>query len=296
MREAGIAFLVVPVSEELARFHAAGIQQLIQQARALGLEVWLDPWAWGGIFGGEAHSRVILKLPRQRDIAGVELPAACPSAEQTARELHAFLRELTHWGADGIFLDEPHFYLQTPYPERRPVEACFCEACEATAQALWGASLAELPREARMTLQGFQLARLLRKATKELDGRWTLCVLPPELGGNPLFPEFAALFREMGWQIAVDPYFHLVQEEPLSFVERWVEFLLRADPGGWLWVPGFLLRERDLPVLENVLALAEKRGLRRVAFWSFRGTQAHARLSTAASRKAWQIFARAFLK
>lgn len=52
MRQAGLSWVLIPVSQEAAEYQAKNLREMVLRARHVGLEVWLSPWG-GGHFGGE---------------------------------------------------------------------------------------------------------------------------------------------------------------------------------------------------------------------------------------------------
>ena len=54
-------YVVHPVNEADLTYHKAALSKIISESRKLGLEVWVDPWALGGVFGGEAFSKFLLE-------------------------------------------------------------------------------------------------------------------------------------------------------------------------------------------------------------------------------------------
>ena len=56
-------FVVHTVSEEDMAFYKGTMKDIVAVSRDAGLEVYLDPWAVGGIFGGETYSKFIQRNP-----------------------------------------------------------------------------------------------------------------------------------------------------------------------------------------------------------------------------------------
>jgi hypothetical protein len=56
-------FVLHTFSEEDMDFYFGTMQRIIDMSHKLCLEVYLDPWAVGKVFGGETYSEFILKNP-----------------------------------------------------------------------------------------------------------------------------------------------------------------------------------------------------------------------------------------
>lgn len=90
------------------------IPKVVDEAKKIGLKVYLNTWGIGKFFGGEAPSIFLQECDisdRQFSaLTGAPLPAASPSSPAFREYLYGIVRELASTcDADGFFWDEPHY-------------------------------------------------------------------------------------------------------------------------------------------------------------------------------------------
>ena len=112
MVEHGCNFVVHTYSELDMAYYNQAMEKIIAMTKDRGLEVYLDPWGFGGVYGGETFSRFVAENLDARQVArdGRSLPAACPN-QPAFRELQQlWIRRAADLGADVCFWDEPHYH------------------------------------------------------------------------------------------------------------------------------------------------------------------------------------------
>src|SRR3989339_167925 len=62
-------FVVHTLSETDMEFYQGTMRQIVDISREAGLEIWIDPWAVGGTFGGETYSRFVAENLDAREIS-----------------------------------------------------------------------------------------------------------------------------------------------------------------------------------------------------------------------------------
>lgn len=103
-------FVVHTFSETDFYYHRSCLKAIFDYSKKLGLEVWVDPWGVGGVFGGESFSRFLLenrdswqRLPDGRKVA-----SACLNNQKFRRFLKDWITAAADIGSEVIFWDEPH--------------------------------------------------------------------------------------------------------------------------------------------------------------------------------------------
>jgi hypothetical protein len=133
-QQLGMNTVLVCVSEEDMLYYRQNITTVIRLARELGLNVWVSPWGYGGLFGGEALSASLLhhRLTGQRSFLN-SVYTLGPDADVTASgeavtttpffQLERMQQLAAEAGASTFHYDE--MKLQRPGqddPSRLPVE------------------------------------------------------------------------------------------------------------------------------------------------------------------------------
>jgi hypothetical protein len=135
-------YIVHTVSETDFYFHKRALEQIVGDSRRLGLEVWVDPWGLGGVFGGESFSKFLLDHPGAWQVLsdGRRAPAAC----LRRREFRDFVREwldvVRSLGAQTVFWDEPHVHFHWDL-EWEGIYGCVCGLCRETFRGAHGRDL-----------------------------------------------------------------------------------------------------------------------------------------------------------
>lgn len=294
--EAGFTSITHTFSEHDLRYHQEDVGRLVDESKSRGLEVGLDPWGVGGLFGGEAYSEhALVDLEaRQVDANGVSVPASCPNARSTRELLRRWTAAAAELDPDLLFWDEPHFYLGALRPG--PVAACCrCEACRTA----WLESGGEgpLPEEGDARLARFRGATLRRFladaiAVAPKDLKHSLCLLPHgefDAAGSDAWSEFASLPGLS--RLGTDPYWMERPVDPVEFVRHHVQPLHTVCRETGLemevWIQGIRIPAGQEQVLIRATEAAVQEGAQVVSYWSFRGTERMATLRCGDPDQAW---------
>jgi len=288
-------YIILPMSEADLRWSHGTVGAIVAAAQAVGVEVWLDPWGVGGVFGGEALSGFVGEFPDecQHTNDGQRLPRACPTSPHFRAYVHQWIAAAAQTSADGVFWDEPHFWTGawSGEPERW---ACCCERCcsrfaQATGQALHNASMERVQR-----WQADELRTLLFDLTAtahEHRLRNTVCLLPA--------PEHAA-----GWAaiaalphvdtFGTDPYwFTHHQADRRQYVGGWARHLLdvthNAGRAHQLWLQAFKVPAGGEQQIAEMIDLGIDLGVRNLAFWGYGGCAHMSSLACAEPDTAWRV-------
>lgn len=123
-------FIVHAVSEEDFFYHKKALERLFYATKKAGLELWVDLWGFGGVFGGECFSGFLQKNPSATQISSnnEQLPAVCMRNEKFIEFINAAIDFFSSIGADCIFIDEPHLYFKLHMFEEK-IFSCACGSC-----------------------------------------------------------------------------------------------------------------------------------------------------------------------
>ncbi len=288
LRGAGFDLVVHAASENDFRYYGGTLRNIVEVSRDAGLEVWLDPWGVGGVFGGEAETAVALEHPEwcQLDQDGARLPACCPSHPGFRRYLVEWIEFALASGADSVFWDEPHFFGEP----RAGARACACEHCKQAAEA--GRAL-----EPDATAAAAAVLAFVHWACGEVarrGGRNAVCPLPHD--GDPL--------RRAAWRacaraprlasFGTTPFWALRGEAPEACVGVYAaevaEVAAGAGTSGHVWIQGFRIpagREEDIA---RGMRAAAAQAIEVIAFWGFEACAAMSALACERPERAWSTF------
>jgi len=303
-------FIVHTFSEQDLEFCKGSIERLVKISHEVGLEVWLDPWGVGGVFGGESYSQFISRNLDARQISceGESLPAACFNSPKFRSFIKEWVDASIEIGADNIFWDEPHFYI---YKENVAEEigskrwACRCESCRTLFKERHNK---DLPVEMTKEVQDFKEASIVDFLTqmcdyvKEKGIQNSLCFLPLEgpIGGIRNWENIAKIKAldiigsDPYWPTEIEVTKEDVEKKVSSFSKRIMRLSEKFKKEGQIWILNFRIKKGTEKNITTAVEVAYKEGIRNIAAWSYYGTEMMHSLSSDDPALVWKTLGRAY--
>ena len=286
LRKQGINLVVHTFSENDLLHYKSTMGEIAAATKDAGLDVWLDPWGVGGIFGGEAFSRVALDRPDLQQVTcdGKRLPACCPNNPEFRKFLVGWIESACRTDADGIIWDEPHFFMD----KSANILGCFCEYCKDLGEKM------DVPAtDARM----MSILLFLSWAFKHVAAAGkenVLCLLPEDFQENK-WARVMKTTRDNGLtNLGTDPYWVLRGEEPEDCITRFggkaTSLATKLRVKSHIWIQGFNVPSgREVEITRAVLA-AGRLSPDVIAIWGFEGCAAMSSVTCERPQKAWRAF------
>ncbi|RJP14840.1 MAG: hypothetical protein C4520_21085 [Candidatus Abyssobacteria bacterium SURF_5] len=266
-------------SETDLSFYTRAMREIVRMSKDLGLEVYIDPWGVGGIFGGEALSAFIGNHLDERQItaSGKSVPAACMNSDGFRAFMKLWIETAAEIGADVAFWDEPHFYTGDWTGGQRSW-ACRCQTCQKLFEQKCGRSM---PHRLESDVVEFREATVVNFFTQLCEHARTcglknaLCVLPEQdtLHGVTQWETLAAIpaLDIFG----TDPYWGIFGKPLESYCrEKTREAKRLCDKYGrelQMWVQAFLIQEGKEDEVMQAAEFLYDEGARNIAAWSYGG-------------------------
>ena len=281
IRDAGCTYVVHTFSEEDHEFYQPAMAEIIEESHRQGLEVWLDPWGVGQVFGGETYSSLVMKqLPlRQVSSRGESLPIICPNQPGFREYLLQWIETAAQWKPEVLFWDEPHFQI-FPEPEAGSIPklwACCCSECRAQFEKRMGHPMPEqMTAEVRAFKEGCLLdfIRFLCDSTRAKGVRAALCLLPFENSSTVNDWTKAAAIPSVEI-IGTDPYWKphqpAVEKHVGRFSRRISELAKQFQKEGQIWILNFNIPKGEEDRIRLAIDAAYQEGIRNFAAWSYFG-------------------------
>jgi hypothetical protein len=273
-------YVVHTVSENDLMFHKAVMTRMIEMTRRLGLEVWVDPWGLGGVFGGESMSHFLLEHRNSWQIMsdGRAVPSACLNKPEWRSYVKEWILTVRDMGAQVVFWDEPHvaFDFQS---EMDGVYSCYCSDCQQLFQKKYGtpapSRLNEKVREFRRDTMKFFLQEMMVFA-KSRGLRNALCLYA--FKGHKEYDvvwQDAAALPELDI-FGCDPYWHWrFKREPTPHVTDFskyvVEHAKKNQKQSQIWIQSMRLPAGKENEIAQAVDAAVAQGVTHIAAWSFDG-------------------------
>ena len=280
MREEGSSQVLHTWSEEDLSYYRDTMGEIIRASHETGLSVYVNSWAVGRVFGGEANSELVAKNPGSCQIlsTGEPVPAICPNHPAFETYMDSWIDAVADAGADTFFWDEPHFFFR----KGRDTEwACHCNVCRALFHDEFGG---DMPSQATPEVTIFRQNSLLR-----LLGRWTervasrgkrnnICLLPDIFdAGLPDWESVAALPHLD--ELSSDPYwFDEDPEEKVRgdyglYAKRLVELCAAKGIEPQMWMKLYRIKRGTEHFAPLAAKISYDAGIRNLMAWSWRASE-----------------------
>jgi hypothetical protein len=309
MSQAGCNYVVHTFSEEDMTYYPETMIEIVKASKDAELEVFLDPWGVGRVFGGEAFSEFVSKNPQCRQavtISGnrINIEKACLNSRVFNDFMNGWLELAARTGADGVFWDEPHLYYGDLVPlfgKPQVVWACACQTCQRLFLEEYHHEMPadfndEVKRFRQATLLGF--IGLLCKSASQKGLKNALCIFPtldPRYG----IYEWEEAVKLEGLDIfGTDPYwlcFNRKMEDFVRDISRTIVALCAEyDREPQIWIQGFRIPEGREEEVGQAIKIAHAEGVRNLAVWSYKGSACMSYLRSDRPEVVWHEVSRAY--
>nr|MDO8079857.1 hypothetical protein [Candidatus Freyarchaeota archaeon] len=266
-------------------------------AKALGLSVYVNLWAFGRVFGGEPPSVFLQDNVSNRQVLTKELPflmvGACFNTEAFRKyffdTVSKFAKEEVF---DGFFWDEPHYIITGS----REIYSCVCPRCRELFKEQYGY---DMPGKANEDVFEFKEKTILNfleqssKLVKEIDSKKSVTVC--------LMPFFTAEEQGASWDkvcsikeldvFGTDPYWSVVQKD-MSFVSKvskdTVKIARKYGKKSQLWIQGFSIPAGKEEEVREAGRIIGKSGVDSIFTWAYRACEGSV-IQSGNPKKVWSI-------
>lgn len=306
--DAGCSFVVHTFSENDLVYYRGTMERIVDLSHRRGLEVYLDPWGVGRVFGGEAFSSFLAEHPEDRQVLSDGRPVA-----HACLKSGAFRDRLVSWvdaaaaaGADLLFWDEPHL---SSSPVEPGAWSCSCDRCSTDFARRFGhpmpSALTDEVREYR-SQSLVEFISTLGSAARSHGLGNAICLLPVDTGGGK--SEKGEWGDERVWEeiasldsidvFGTDPYWFHFSREMEPFVREWAsrvhDLCGRHGKESQIWVQAFRVPAGREAELKAAAFLASDIGIDSLAAWGYEGCAAMSSLACDRPEVVWQILSETF--
>ncbi|MFQ5630588.1 MAG: hypothetical protein ACE5I1_17585 [bacterium] len=297
-------FIVHTFSENDQLFYQGTMHELVEISKGAGLEVYLDPWGVGRVFGGEAFSDFALKNRSncQKLFSGQLAPAVCFNNPAFIDFIMKWIDDAAAIGADVLFWDEPHFYNDFSREEAVNDLACICDSCQKKFKIFYGE---KFPMAANEDFYRFredamvEFLSTLCSYAKTKNMRNCICLLPMQEKAFGVSDwEKIAQISDLDL-LATDPYW-ISFDRNLDYVgenvTRIVKLAKRYSLEPQVWIQNFKIPKGREPEILEAIAMAYAEGVRNIAAWSYYGTEYMSYLKCDNPKEVWDLLCEVYGK
>lgn len=308
IKEAGCNVVLHTFSENDLRYYKETMHEIVKLSKEKGLEVYVNPWGVGGVFGGEAFTQYALKndMARQVFSNGNLTPAACPNSVYFIEFVKKWINGAAKIGTDVILWDEPHFYLpgwpEWPKASNKDTWTCRCPSCQNLFQEQFDYSM---PTKLNRDVEKFKdesIFRFIKRVMKYAKSKGltnAICLLPEWDNLKAIEQKWEKYARLESLDIfGSDPYWMLAEKtfsesESHARVVRQLANRYKKEPQ--LWVQAFSVKAGNEKYVSKAVRSAYQLGIENIMAWSYLGTAYMSRLKPERPEKVWQALKEAFL-
>ena len=286
-------------------FYKETMKEIVDISHDLGLEVQVDPWGVGGIFGGEAFT---VFVPRNWDAAqvlsdGSKAAVACPNQPAFRKFMHEWVESALYIGADYVFWDEPHFYIPSWVKGKEGVWGCTCDACKEKYQEMYGADMSttELTPEV-IEFRQKCIAEFLEEMFEQVTDagkKNCLCVFPTDDPTHGISDWNIVTSIKGLHQFGSDPYWVVDKSKvPRTMVKEFSDKVMeqcqKNNLENQIWIQGFKISSGKEEDVQTAIETALECGITNLAVWGFHACGHMSYIACDNSEKVWNIICRSF--
>lgn len=300
--ETGLNAVLHTYSERDQRYYEETMADIVSASAERGFTTYVNPWAVGRVFGGEALSEVVGRNPEVRQVTGAGEPvyAACFNHPAFRSFMREWTRSAAGLGADYLFWDEPHWFLPAWSDREFPdgTWACRCEHCQQAFEEAYGS---EMPREATEEVQAFKAESLLSFLREMMDvaseaGAGNAVCLLPSVDADHGLEDWETLAREPDLDVlATDPYWAAFGEpDAAAFVGRFAEKVATLadahDLRSQIWIQGFRLEADSTGDVRAATRAAVEADVDSVFMWGYDACASISSIAPAEPEAVWDAY------
>ncbi len=287
--------VLLAVSEYDYQVWYPNVVKIAEMARNLGLTVYVNPWAFGKVFGGEPSSIFLQENVNNRQVLTKEFPivGACFNTEAFRKYFFDAISKLAEEDVfDGFFWDEPHYIITGS----KEIYSCVCPTCRQLFKEQYGYDMPEKVNEDIFEFKERTILDFIEqssKLVKKIDSKKsvTVCLMPfftaEEQGASG---EKVCSIKELD-VFGTDPYWSIIQKD-LDFVsttsEETVKLAKKYDKKSQLWIQGFLIPAGKEEEVREAGKIIGNSGVDSVFTWAYRACEGSI-VQSENPKKVWTI-------
>ncbi|WP_247004357.1 hypothetical protein [Halosolutus gelatinilyticus] len=263
-RESGLNAVLHTFSERDREYYADTMEKIVAASHDRDFTVYVNPWAVGRVFGGEAFSEFIGRNLDSCQVlsTGDRVAAACFNDPTFREYVRGWTADAAAIGADVLFWDEPHWYIPEWFDDEVPEGAwtCRCETCQSLYEERYGE---RMPATQTDRIDEFREESLLSfldemmALAAENGCENAVCLLPSEDADHGLSDWERLAASDHLDVLVTDPYWDVFDEESPEFVSYFTDTVVSLadeyDLESQIWIQGFRLDD-DSDTIDDVRA------------------------------------------
>ena len=290
-------------SEEDLHYYADTMVEIIATSKKYGLDVYVNPWGVGRVFGGEAYSEL---SARDHSIAQVNnhdeaVVAACPNNQKFIDYMDKWIEFACQTEADTIFWDEPHFYFEKGEDDKW---CCRCDTCQKEFRKMYKHTMPNSITDSVKEFRHQSIVKFIKYVAKKVKGlgkQNALCLLPSHFNdGVTQWDDFAKI-EEID-VIGTDPYWEKgdrVKDISHNYhleSQKIVELAKKFNKEPQMWIKNYHIQKNNEDSVVEATWAAFNEGVRNIFAWSYLGSSYLSWLRSDDPEKVWELQTDTFIQ
>jgi len=296
LKKIGFKTIIHTFSENDKKYYKKTMKEIVKISKDLDFEVWLDPWGYGGVFGGEAFSGFIQENPLETQVTnkGERVGAACFNSEKFTYYMKKWVDSVKEIGGETIFWDEPHYKILQPFGRFPEEFTCKCEKCQKNFYERYGY---EMPEKFNKDISNFRndiAIDFFTEMTKYASRKGlknNLCFLPQESEeiGIKEYEKISSLGTINN--IGSDPYWYGYGKPVEKFVgdtaDKIKKLQKKYNKESHIWIQSFKVPKDRENEMINAAKILKTKKIDKVMFWGIKGCEVISSISSDNPKKVW---------
>ena len=300
----GLDAIVHTFSERDETFYEGTMAEIVAESSDQGFRTYVNPWAVGKVFGGEALSEFLAKHPdaRQQTVTGERQHGGCLNDPAFRSRLREWTETAVDLDPDVLFWDEPHWIIPEWFGDGHPDDdwVCRCEHCQTRYEEEHGEVMPVCEDETVQQFREDSLIELLAEmmaigAAAGVDN--AVCLVPHSDADHGITDwDRLASMSDID-MLSTDPYWGLSGDDDVErFVAETTDHVVSlADEYGLesqIWIQGFGLDDEP-ETYENVRTatrVAIEGGADSVFMWGWDGCRVISEIASENPDAVWQAY------
>ncbi|TLD40373.1 MAG: hypothetical protein JETT_3377 [Candidatus Jettenia ecosi] len=312
MTDDGCNFVVHTLSEHDTLYHSGTMVDIVKASHEAGLEVFLDPWGVGRVFGGESFSTFVKLYPHCRQRLNfpegeIRTYKACLNSKTFRDTMLAWIELAAKTKAEGILWDEPHLFFGEFTSLfgglKRDIWGCTCNVCGDIFKHTYGY---EMPLDFTEDVKTFRQMTIVNFLTYLADEasekglKSAVCLFPTTDPRYGIYEwEKVAAIKSINI-FGSDPYWYSYKQDVTEFVSRIsydvITLSEKYNKEPQIWIQGYRVPANREEEITTAIDVAYNSGIRNIATWSFEGTDCMAYVRSERPEVVWHNVRNAYLK
>lgn len=299
VKAAGCSIILHTFPEYDMKFYLDTVKELVGVSKENGLEVYVNPWGVGKVFGGEGFSDFLTNNIEDMEVIenGEKRGIACLYSENFRKFIRSWIDAAVYVGADVIFIDEPHWYIAGWFNEKDHW-GCRCERCKKRFRNEYGY---EMPVEINDDILTFKMEGILdfmkfmSSYAREKDVKTAVCLLPSDKKRDLELYEKTASLNTVDI-LGTDPYwiwdnFSIDFREYVGKYTSMIKNLSnKYNKESEIWIQNFRVTQDREDEVREALEIIKSYDIDRVLSWGYRGSCVMSSLACSNPDNIWDMF------